>query len=51
MSTTAAPAEAPAGMDLMDYIRVLRTYWKAIVAFTLLATLAAVGWNVLHPKI
>ncbi|WPU08598.1 polysaccharide biosynthesis tyrosine autokinase [Pseudarthrobacter oxydans] len=51
MSATVAPAEAPAGMDLTDYLRVLRVYWKAIVAFTLLATLAALGWTVLQPKI
>lgn len=51
MSTTAAPAEAPGGMDLAEYLRVLRVYWKAIVAFTLLATLAAFGWTVLQPKI
>ncbi|MEA3550215.1 polysaccharide biosynthesis tyrosine autokinase [Pseudarthrobacter sp. C1] len=51
MSATAAPADAPAGMDLTDYLRVLRVYWRAIVAFTLLATLAALGWTVLQPKI
>ncbi|MFF1252974.1 polysaccharide biosynthesis tyrosine autokinase [Pseudarthrobacter sp. NPDC058329] len=52
MSTTAtAPSEAPAGMDLTDYIGVLRVYWKAIVAFTLLGTVTAGGWTVLQPKI
>ncbi|MFB0836800.1 polysaccharide biosynthesis tyrosine autokinase [Arthrobacter sp. E44] len=51
MSTTAAPAETPPGLDLADYLNVLRTYWKAIVAFTLLATMAAAGWTVLQPKI
>lgn len=51
MSTPAAPAEASAGMELTDYVRMLRVYWKAIVAFTLLATLAACGWTVLQPKI
>ena len=51
MSTTAAPAETPRGMDLADYLNVLRTYWKAIAAFTLLATMAAAGWTVLQPKI
>ena len=51
MSATAAPAEAPAGMDLTDYLRVVRTYWKGIVALTLLATLTALGWTVLQPKI
>ena len=51
MSTTTAPAEAPLGLDLADYLNVLRTYWKAIVAFTLLATLAAAGWTVLQPKV
>lgn len=51
MSTTAAPAEAPAGLDLRDYLKVIRTYWKGIVSFTLLATLAAMGWTVLQPKI
>lgn len=49
--TTATPGEAPAGLDLTDYLRVVRTYWKAIVAFTLLATLTAFGWTVLQPKI
>ncbi|MCY1673798.1 polysaccharide biosynthesis tyrosine autokinase [Pseudarthrobacter sp. SL88] len=51
MSTTAAPAEAPAGLDLRDYLKVIRTYWKGIVSFTLLATLAALGWTVLQPKV
>ncbi|WP_458781214.1 tyrosine-protein kinase domain-containing protein [Arthrobacter sp. D3-16] len=51
MSTPAAPAEAPAGLELTDYLRMLRVYWKAIVAFTLLATLTACGWTVLQPKI
>ncbi|MDP9889831.1 polysaccharide biosynthesis tyrosine autokinase [Pseudarthrobacter enclensis] len=51
MSTTAASAEAPPGLDLADYLNVLRTYWKAIVAFTLLATMAAAGWTVLQPKV
>ncbi|VXC54742.1 polysaccharide biosynthesis tyrosine autokinase [Arthrobacter sp. 8AJ] len=51
MATTAAPAEAPQGLDLADYLSVLRVYWKAILAFTLLATLAAAGWTVLQPKI
>lgn len=49
--TTATPGEAPPGLDLADYLRVVRTYWKAIVAFTLLATLTAFGWTVLQPKI
>ncbi|MFF1382192.1 polysaccharide biosynthesis tyrosine autokinase [Arthrobacter sp. NPDC058288] len=52
MSVNTAPgAEAPAGLDLADYLRVVRVYWKAIVAFTLLATLTAFGWTVLQPKI
>lgn len=51
MSTTTAPAERPAGMDLTDYLRILRVYWKAIVAFTLLGILTAGGWTVLQPKI
>ncbi|KIS26205.1 lipopolysaccharide biosynthesis protein [Arthrobacter sp. SPG23] len=52
MSVNIAPgAEAPAGLDLADYLRVVRVYWKAIVAFTLLATLTAFGWTVLQPKI
>ena len=51
MSTTAAPAEAPPGLDLADYLNVLRTYWKAIVAFTVLATMAAAGWTLLQPKV
>ena len=50
MSTTVAHAEPPVGLDLADYLRVVRVYWKAIVAFTLLATLAALGWTVLQPK-
>jgi capsular exopolysaccharide synthesis family protein len=49
--TTATSAETPAGLDLADYLRVVRVYWKAIVAFTLLATLTAFGWTVLQPKI
>ncbi|MDE8668135.1 polysaccharide biosynthesis tyrosine autokinase [Pseudarthrobacter sp. H3Y2-7] len=49
--TTATPGEAHGGLDLTDYLRVVRTYWRAIVAFTLLATLAAFGWTVLQPKI
>jgi capsular exopolysaccharide synthesis family protein len=51
MSTTAAPAEAPAGLDLRDYLQVVRTYWKGIVSLTLLATMAAMGWTVLQPKV
>jgi capsular exopolysaccharide synthesis family protein len=52
MSVNSTPAEqAPAGLDLADYLRLLRVDWKAIVAFTLLATLAAFGWTVLQPKI
>ncbi|MEO5314971.1 polysaccharide biosynthesis tyrosine autokinase [Pseudarthrobacter sp. CC12] len=51
MSTTTTPPEASPGLDLADYLAVLRVYWKAIVAFTLLATLAAAGWTVLQPKI
>ncbi|KQR65432.1 lipopolysaccharide biosynthesis protein [Arthrobacter sp. Leaf337] len=52
MSVNTVPAgETPAGLDLADYLRVVRTYWKAIVAFTLLATLTAFGWTVLQPKI
>jgi len=43
--------EAPSGLDLADYLAVVRAYWKAIVAFTLLATLAAAGWTILQPKI
>ncbi|BCW55728.1 chromosome partitioning protein [Arthrobacter sp. StoSoilB19] len=51
MSTTTAPPEASPGLDLADYLNVLRVYWKAIVAFTLLATVAAAGWTILQPKI
>lgn len=51
MSTTTPPPEASPGLDLADYLNILRVYWKAIVAFTLLATLAAAGWTVLQPKI
>ncbi|MEO5320425.1 polysaccharide biosynthesis tyrosine autokinase [Arthrobacter sp. CC3] len=47
----AAGGDAPAGLDLADYLRVVRVYWKAIVAFTVLATLTAFGWTVLQPKI
>lgn len=51
MSTTTPPPEASPGLDLEDYLNVLRVYWKAIVAFTLLATVAAAGWTILQPKI
>ncbi|MDQ0767966.1 capsular exopolysaccharide synthesis family protein [Pseudarthrobacter defluvii] len=51
MSTTTMPQEPSPGLDLADYLAILRVYWKAIVAFTLLATLAAAGWTVLQPKI
>ncbi|KRE66445.1 polysaccharide biosynthesis tyrosine autokinase [Arthrobacter sp. Soil761] len=51
MSTTAVPAETSPGLDLADYLNVLRVYWKAIVAFTLLTTLGAAGWTALQPKI
>ncbi|MGC0236661.1 polysaccharide biosynthesis tyrosine autokinase [Arthrobacter sp. SD76] len=51
MTTPAAAAEAPPGLDLTDYLRVVRAYWKGIVALTLLATLSALGWTVLQPKI
>lgn len=51
MSTTTTPTEASPGLDLADYLAILRVYWKAIVAFTLLATLAAAGWTVLQPKV
>lgn len=52
MSVNSTPAEpTPAGLDLADCLRLLRVYWKAIVAFTLLATLAAFGWTLLQPKI
>ncbi|WP_087873002.1 polysaccharide biosynthesis tyrosine autokinase [Arthrobacter globiformis] len=52
MSVNGTPGEqASAGLDLADYLRLLRVYWKGIVAFTLLATLAAFGWTVLQPKI
>ncbi|TQJ59903.1 capsular exopolysaccharide synthesis family protein [Arthrobacter sp. SLBN-83] len=51
MSTAAAPAETAPALDLADYLNVFRTYWKAIIAFTLLATMAAAGWTVLQPKI
>lgn len=51
MSTAAAPEQAPTGLDLADYLGIFRTYWKAIVSLTLLATLAAMGWTVLQPKI
>jgi len=51
VSTAAAPAATPPGLDLADYLNVFRTYWKAIVAFTLLAIMASAGWTVLQPKI
>lgn len=51
MSTTTAPPEAPPGLDLAEYLNILRVYWKAIVAFTLLATVASAGWTVLQPKV
>lgn len=51
MTTAPAAAEGLPGLDLTDYLRVVRTYWKDIVAFTLLAMLSALGWTVLQPKI
>lgn len=52
MSINSAPGEEePPGLDLADYVRLLRVYWKSIVAFTLLATLTAFGWTVFQPKI
>lgn len=51
MSTTTTPPEASPGLDLADYLNILRVYWKAIVAFTLLATVASAGWTVLQPKV
>lgn len=49
--TTATPGSVPAGLDLADYLRIIRVYWKAIVAFTLLATLTAFGWTLIQPKV
>lgn len=51
MSTTITPPEASPDLDLADYLAILRVYWKAIVTFTLLASLAAAGWTVLQPKV
>ncbi|TQJ33611.1 polysaccharide biosynthesis tyrosine autokinase [Arthrobacter sp. SLBN-122] len=51
MSTITTSTEASPGLDLTDYLAILRVYWKAVVAFTLLATLAAAGWTVLQPKV
>jgi capsular exopolysaccharide synthesis family protein len=38
-------------LDLRDHLQVVRTYWKGIVSLTLLATLTAMGWTVLQPKV
>lgn len=43
--------DQPQGLTLVDYIRVARTYWKAILAFTLALTLAAFVWLMLQPKL
>ena len=51
MSNIAPPVGPSSTMDLADYLNVLRVYWKAIVSFTLLTTLAAAGWIVLQPKV
>ncbi|GAP54492.1 capsular polysaccharide biosynthesis protein CpsC [Arthrobacter sp. Hiyo6] len=48
---TAPSGESPAGLDLADYLRVVRVYWKGIVALTLLCTMAAAAWTVVQPKI
>lgn len=52
ISAEVTEAEAPsAGMALDDYLRIARTYWKGIVAFTLAFTLIALGWASLQPKV
>lgn len=39
-----------AGMGLRDYARVARTYWKYIVAVTLVVTLLAMAWGAFRPR-
>lgn len=52
MSVNSAPGEAaPAGLGPGRLSAAATVYWKAIVAFTLLATLTALGCTVLQPKI
>lgn len=44
-------ADGYTGMVLADYLRVVRTHWKAIVAATLLGTILAFGWTFIQPKV
>ncbi|WP_139005319.1 polysaccharide biosynthesis tyrosine autokinase [Arthrobacter crystallopoietes] len=43
--------EQPQGLELRDYLRVLHTYWRGIVAITLLVTLLAFGWTFLQKPV
>lgn len=47
----AETVQAPAGLTLVDYLRIARAHWKGILAFTLVFTLGAFGWALLQPKI
>ncbi|MEE2567920.1 polysaccharide biosynthesis tyrosine autokinase [Pseudarthrobacter sp. J64] len=44
------PEAPPSGLVLEDYLRIVRSYWKGILAFTLAFTLVALGWASLQPK-
>lgn len=47
----AETVQTPAGLTLVDYLRIARAHWKGILAFTLVFTLGAFGWALLQPKI
>lgn len=42
--------QVPAGLTLVDYLRIARVHWKGITASTLAFTLIAFGWAMLQPK-
>jgi capsular exopolysaccharide synthesis family protein len=42
---------APRGMTLTEFVSLAKTYWKGILAATLLVTVLAYGWTLLQPKI
>ncbi|EMY33587.1 lipopolysaccharide biosynthesis protein [Arthrobacter crystallopoietes BAB-32] len=43
--------EQPQGLELRDYLRVLHTYWRGIVAIALVVTLLAFGWTFLQKPV
>lgn len=47
----AGNGKIPAGLTLVDYVRIARVRWKGILAFTLALALAAFCWSLLQPKI